>query len=61
MNYDDPDFEEKCNRLLAKLKQDPLFDLRQEYGTMLMRHVDSYSAEEKRRYDELTNLLKTKS
>jgi hypothetical protein len=46
------------DKLLNKLKQDPLFDLRQEFGQMLMRHIDSFTTKEKIRYEELKKLLK---
>jgi hypothetical protein len=50
-------YDEAANKLLNKLKQDPNFDLMQEYGKLLMRHIDSYSPEERKRYDELTVIL----
>ena len=40
------------DKLLNKLKQDSLFDLKQEFGQMLMRHIDSFTTEEKIRYEE---------
>ena len=46
------------DKLLNKLKQDPLFDLRQEFGQMLMRHIDSFTIDERIRYEELKRLLK---
>lgn len=53
--------EEEAEELLNKLKKDnPLFELQIEYGKMLMRHIDSFTPEERRRYDELTEIL-TKS
>lgn len=59
MNPEHPDFEAKAEALLARLKaNNPKFDLMQELGTMLMRHIDSFTPEERRRYDELIELCK---
>lgn len=52
--------EEQGQKLLNKLKQDPNFELMQEYGKLLMRHINSFTPEEKKRYDELGELLKNK-
>lgn len=46
------------DRLLAKFKKDPQYELKQEFGTMLMRHIDSFSESELARYNELKTLLK---
>lgn len=54
------EFEAACQRLLAKFKQDPQYELKQEFGMMLMRHIDSYTPEERERYEELKVLLKEK-
>ena len=54
-------FEAAAEKLLNKLKQDPQFDLMQEYGQLLMRHIDSYTPEERKRYDELTAILTKKA
>lgn len=51
------DHEEKLMAYYNKLKQQPLFDETIELGKMLMRHIDSLSPEERKRYDELTELL----
>jgi hypothetical protein len=50
-------FEQAAQKLLNKLKQNPDFDLMQEYGRMLMRPIDSFTPKEKQRYDELTRIL----
>jgi len=50
--------EQYFQRILTKLKQDPLFDLRQEFGQLLMRRIDSFSEDELKRYNELKELLK---
>jgi len=47
-------------KLLNRLKQDPQFELKQELGLMCMRHIDSFTPEERNRYDELLELLKPK-
>ena len=52
--------EEQAQKLLNKLKQDPNFELMQEYGRLLMKHINSFTPEERRRYDELKELLKIK-
>jgi hypothetical protein len=53
--------EEQGQKLLNKLKQDPNFELMQEYGRLLMKHINSFTPEERKRYDELGELLKNKS
>jgi hypothetical protein len=54
-----PEEEKGLERLLAKLKAQPLAEERQEFGKMLMRHIDSFSNEELKRYNELKTILKT--
>jgi len=44
-------------KLLNKFKQDPQYELKQEFGKMLMRHIDSYTPAERKRYDELKKIL----
>lgn len=51
-------YEIEAQKLLTKLQQDPKFELMTELGRMLMRHIDSYTTEERKRYDELLTLLK---
>jgi hypothetical protein len=46
-----------CQKLIAKFKQDPKWELQQEFGRMLMRHIDSFTEEERNRYEELKRLL----
>lgn len=46
------------NKLKSKLMQDPKWELRQELGKFLLRHIDDLSEQEKTRYDELLILLK---
>lgn len=50
--------EDYCQKLIKELKKDPQYELRQELGRMLMRHIDSFTTEERARYDELLILLK---
>lgn len=50
--------EAYLEKLLNKLKQDPLFELRSEFGRLLMRHINSFSETELKRYNELKELLK---
>lgn len=57
MEYSDKT-EQYLNGLLARLRQDPLFDLRQEFGKLLMRHIYTLSESELKRYNELKELLK---
>lgn len=56
----EPTEQEKQNyysKLLNKFKQDPQYELMQEYGKLLMKHIDSFTVEERKRYDELQQLL----
>ena len=50
--------EEYYQKLITKFKQDPKWELQQEFGRMLMRHIDSFTEEERNRYEELKELLK---
>jgi hypothetical protein len=45
---------------LSNLQQDPDYELMQEFGKLLMRDVSSLTSKEKKRYDELRNLLNPK-
>ena len=47
-------------KLLAKFKQDPYFDQKVEFGKLLMIHVLDFTPEQRKRYDELYELLKDK-
>ena len=53
-----PEQEKAAEKLLAKLRQQPLAKEREEFGKMLFRHIDSYTPEERKRYDELKAILK---
>ena len=37
-----------CQKLIEKFKQDPKWELQQEFGRMLMRHIDSFTEEERK-------------
>lgn len=50
--------EDYLSRMLDKMKQDPKHELRQEFGRMLMRHINLFSPKELARYHELQQLLK---
>lgn len=50
--------ENYFNKLLNKFKQDPRYELRQELGQMLFKHIDNFTEEEIKRYNELKELLK---
>lgn len=53
-----PTVKLSVEEFIEKLKKnDPLWDLKQEYGRMLFKHIDDFTAEERKRYDELTTLL----
>lgn len=50
--------EDYCQKLIAEFKKDPKWELQQEFGRMLMRHIDSFTQEERNRYEELKQLLR---
>lgn len=50
--------EKAAEKLLARLRAEPLAKEREEFGKMLMRHIDSFTAEERKRYDELKEILR---
>lgn len=54
------EIENYYEKLLNRFKEDPLYDLKQEFGQMLMRHINSYTDEERIRYEELKKLLNEK-
>jgi hypothetical protein len=54
----DEELEQYMKSLIQKFKKDPKWELRQEFGTMLMRHIDSFTNEERVRYEQLKELLK---
>ena len=52
------EIDQYLESLLNKLK-DPLFEIEQEFGTMLMRNIDSFTPAELERYNELKNILES--
>lgn len=50
--------EKEAEKLLERLRQKPHAKEREEFGRMLMRHIDSFSTEELKRYEELKIILK---
>lgn len=53
-----PEQEKAAEKLLARLRTQPLAKEREEFGKMLMRHIDSYTPEERKRYNELKAILR---
>jgi len=53
-----PEQEKAAEKLLSRLRQMPLAKEREEFGKMLFRHINSYTPEERKRYDELKEILK---
>ena len=53
-----PENENAAIRLLERLRAQPLAKEREEFGRFLMRHIDSLSVTERKRYDELLEILK---
>jgi hypothetical protein len=52
------EMEAYFENLLNKFKQDPQYELKQEFGQMLMKHIDNLSPAELVRYNELKEILK---
>lgn len=50
--------EAAAQKLLARLRAEPLAKEREELGRMLFRHIDSFTPDERKRYDELIEILK---
>ncbi len=53
-----PEQEIAAEKLLKHLREQPLAKEREELGRMLFRHIDSFSKEERERYEELKRILK---
>ena len=49
--------EDVLNSLLKRLSEEPLAEERQEFGMLLMKHIDSFTISERKRYDELKEIL----
>ena len=58
MAQQNEEMDSYLEKLIAKLKQDPKWELQQEFGRMLLRHIDSLTESERIRYEELKQLLK---
>ena len=54
-----PKEKASLDKLLARLRAEPLAKEREEFGRMLFRHIDSYTPDELKRYNELKEILKT--
>ena len=50
--------ENYYQNLISKFKQDPKWELQQEFGRMLVLHIDDLSENQRARYEELKTLLK---
>jgi uncharacterized membrane-anchored protein YjiN (DUF445 family) len=50
--------ENYYQNLISKFKQDPKWELQQEFGRMLMLHIDDLSENQRARYEELKTLIK---
>lgn len=51
--------EEYFNNILSKLQaKDPQFEERIEFGKLLMKHINDFTLDERKRYDELKQSLK---
>jgi hypothetical protein len=56
---DHKDYEAACEKLLAKFKEDPQYELKLEFGMLLMKHINDFTPAERKRYDELKQILKS--
>lgn len=52
--------ENAAQKLLERLKKEPLFEEQQEFGRLLMKHINSFTPEERKRYEELKLILKNR-
>lgn len=50
--------EQSAQKLLERLRQQPLAKEREEFGRMLFMHINSFTPEERKRYEELKLILK---
>lgn len=51
------EIEDYCNKLITKFKKDPNWELQQEFGQLLMIHINDFTPEQRKRYDELKLIL----
>lgn len=49
--------EEGLNKLLSKLRAEPLAEEREEFGMLLMQHINTFTPEQLKRYNELKEIL----
>lgn len=56
-----PEQEKAADKLLERLRQEPLAKEREEFGRMLLRHINDLSPEERKRYHELEQILMPKN
>jgi len=54
------EIEAYWQKLISVLKKDPQWKLQQEFGQLLLRHIDSFTPEERKRYDALKLILTNK-
>ena len=52
-----PEQEKEAEKLLERLRAEPLAKEREEFGKLLMRHIGSFTPEERKRYEELKAIL----
>ena len=59
LNPIEPDEKMKdyLEKMLNKMKLDPQYELKAEFGKLLTKHIDSFTTEERKRYDELKEML----
>lgn len=58
-NVNDEQMKAYTDKLLNKFKQDPQYELKQEFGKLLMIHVEDFTPEQLVRYNELKQSLKS--
>lgn len=56
-----PEQEKAADKLLERLRKEPLAKEREEFGLMLMKHINDLTPEERKRYDELKQILMPKN
>jgi hypothetical protein len=52
-----PEEERAVEKLLKRLRKEPLAKEREEFGMLLMKHIDSLTPNERKRYEELKLIL----
>ena len=51
------ELEDYYNKLIAKFKKEAYWEERQEFGRLLMIHINDFTPEQRKRYDELMIIL----